>query len=348
MLLRPIFSPRIALALGVLLSVPAPGLGADREPAPVATTPRFAFHSALATNLNDALIVAGTARNDGEPELFRSGTEESCFAELPPSARLGWDLAVEFFSEVVSPGGWRGRPQSLLRLDLAGLGGEPDERARRFLGITRGFLAASAPAYEACRWGAQDAENRRWIEDLTPRLAAHGSAVARRLERFYGTPLHGLPIRVDVVATVPPTGANSIYLSPAGGHVVASSSIPESEALEIVFHEASHTLMRREDPIPRVLAEAAGELGVELPRDLWHVVLFYTTGEAVRRTLEEAGEPGYTPFLYAHERFGRGEWGHNRDAVEKAWPAYLDGERALSEAASDLLRAVGEAPGEGG
>lgn len=337
--------PLVVLVLGALLvSAPAPALPAGEGPGPVATTAHFAFHSDLATNLHDALITAGRARNDGGAELFHAGAEGSCFDDLPPSARLGWDLAVDFYARVLSPNDWSDRQQFLLRLDLAGLQEDPDEGARRFTGITRGFLAAATPAYEACRWGAQDAENRRWLEALTPRLAAHGEAVARRLERFYGTPLHGLPIRVDVVATAPPTGANSIYLSPAGGHLVVSSSIGEGDALEIVFHEASHTLMRHDDPIPRALAGTADELGLELPRDLWHVTLFYTTGEAVRRALEEAGEPPYTPYLYSYERFGTGAWGRHRDALETAWPAYLDGERTLGEAASDLLRATADAP----
>ena len=70
---------------------------------PVATTPHFAFHSDFATNLNDALMEAGRARNKGNPELFQSGAEQSCFAELAPSARAGWNHAVDFYAEIISP-----------------------------------------------------------------------------------------------------------------------------------------------------------------------------------------------------------------------------------------------------
>lgn len=333
---------RIALALGILLSAPSASLGADAERAPVATTPHFAFYSDFATNLNDALIVAGSARSRGEPELFRAGEEESCFGELAPSARAGWNRAVDYYAEIVSPADWSDRPQHLLRMDLASLVETEDDRARQFLDIAHGFLAATTPAYEACRWVAQDAENRRWVDRLKPRLAAHGSAIARRLEQLYQTPLHGLPIRVDVVSAAPPVGANTYILNP-GGHVLISSSIEEKDALETVYHEASHTLMAswRGDPLPLALEQAAKELDVRLPRDLWHVVLFYTTGEAVRRTLEAAGEPGYTPYVYAHELWN-GRWGRYREAIEKVWPAYVDGEHSLSEAALDLLRALGD------
>ena len=335
----------LALALGALPSFPGASLGAERDATPVATTPHFAFHSDLATNVHDALVVAGAAREAGEPELFGSGAEAECLAGLAPSERLGWNLAVDFYAEVVAPDGWRGRPQFLVRLDLAGIEEGLDGRGRRFTGIARGFLAAATPAYEECRWSAQDAENRRWVQALEPRLATHGAAVARRLERYYGIPLHGLPIRVDVVPTAPWSGANTVYLTPAGGHVLISSANAERLALETVFHEASHTLVRRGDPVPKALAEAAAALDVELPRDLWHVVLFYTTGEAVRRTLEEAGEPGYTPYLYSYERFAQGEWGRYRAAIETTWPAYLSGDSTLPEAARALLETVAEQDG---
>lgn len=332
---------RIVFALGVLLLAPGAVPADEGGGAAVATTPHFDFHSDFSTNLNDALVVAGAARTRERPELFGSGSDaESCFAELPGSARAGWNLAVDYYAEIVSPESWMARQQALLRFDLAGFDGELDDRARTFAGIAEGFRMAAAPAYRACRWPAQDAENRRWIEAVTKRLALHGEAIGKRLEQLYGTPWHSLPIRLDVVGSAPPVGANS-FTGPA--HILASSAIPDGEALEIVFHEGSHTLMRRQDPIQVALADAARELGVEQERlgDLWHVVLFYTTGQAVRGALEAAGEPGYTPYIDARDLWARG-WGRFRAAIESAWPGYIGGERTLTEAAHDLVRAVGE------
>ncbi len=72
------------LALGVTLFAPGAVFAAGNNGAPLAATPHFALHSDIATNLNDALVVAGSARNDGKPELFHAGSEEGpCFAELP-------------------------------------------------------------------------------------------------------------------------------------------------------------------------------------------------------------------------------------------------------------------------
>jgi hypothetical protein len=328
----------------MLLAGAAPGadLARVQERVPVFTTPHFAVYSDLATNLNDALIAAGTARNDGEPELFHSGEEKSCLGELPPSVRSAWDRAVDYYAEIISPADSFDRQQYLLREDLAGFDEQrEDAGVRRFVAIARAFRAAASPAYEECRWATQDAENRRWIDELKPRLAAHEATIARRLQELYQKRWDGLPIQVDVVETVSWSGANSVFPPPAGGHLLISPSPSEGPAaLEIVFHEASHGLALRGDPLMQALADAAAAAGVTSTGDLWHVALFHTTGEVVRRALAAAGEPDYTPMLA--EIFERGDWLRYRQAIESVWPVYLDGKHTLAEAAAALVEAFVE------
>lgn len=332
----------IVLAAAILLHVPVAAPAGAEVRVPVAATPHFAFHSDLATNLNDALIAAGAARKRGEPELFHSGAEEACFGELPPSVRSAWDRAVDYYGEIVSPANSFARQQYLLRADLAGFGDLSDDAgARRYVDIARAFRVAASPAYEACRWAAQDAENRRWIDELKPRLAAHEEAIARRLQDLYQKRWDGLPIQVDVVETVSWSGANSVFPPPAGGHLLISNSYEGPAALEIVFHEASHGLALRGDPLMQALTDAAEAAGVPSTGDLWHVALFHIIGEVVRRALAEAGEPGYTPMLA--KIFERGDWLRYRPAVESALPGYLDGEQTLAEAAAALVEAFSRA-----
>jgi hypothetical protein len=341
--MRRTYKAGVILGLGLLLFVPrtsfgqVPGQVPERAPrAPVATTPHFAFYSDFDTNLNDALVAAGVARKGGKPELFHSGAEVSCFGEMPPSARAGWDGAVDYYAKIVSPASWSDRQQYLLRVALAGFDEElKDAGARQFVEIAQGFRAAAKPAYQACRWGAQDEKNRRWIEDLKALLATDEQRLASRLEQLYGKRWNGLPIPVDVVETVNWSGANSIIRHPAGGHLLISNSYQGPAALEIVFHEASHLLMDLNDPLRQALDSAASKVDFRLPGDFWHVVLFYTTGETVRRILDAGGKPGYTPMVYGI--FDRGVWGNYRKALESAWRPYVDGERALSEAAARLI-----------
>ena len=321
----------VVVALTVAGASPSPARDSARRTA-VATTPLFAFHSDFATNVHDALLEAGRARKKGKSELFQAGEEAACFAGLAPSAQTAWNLAVDYYTQVISPKKWSDREQTLMRLDLAGVEELTRERDRRFVGIAHGFIEAATPAYEACRWDTQDARNRGWIEALVAQLSVHEKNISRRLTGLYGKPLGGLPIRVDVVETVNWSGATTWILDPDGGHIVVSNVEHGPISLEYIFHEASHTLMRREYPVQLALKQAAARLDVTLPGDLWHAVLFYTTGDAVRRILAEAGEPAYTPMLFAQNILGR-----HHEAMKSAWTAYLDGERDLQEEADDLI-----------
>ncbi len=339
--MHPVQHLLIVLAPSALLVAPGAIHGQAHAMAPVATTTHFAFYSDFATNLNDALVAAGSARKFGNPELFHSGAEASCFERQRSSAQAAWNQAVDYYSQIISPAGFDDKRQYLLRAHLASFEHQSDDAMDvQFVGIATSFMAAARPAYEACRWTVQDAENRRWIEDLNVQLATHGQEVTHRLESLYRKSWDGLPVRADIVETVSWSGANTVFLDPVGGHLLISREYQGSEALEIVFHEASHLLMGRNDPLQRALAEAASNLDRTPPDGLWHVVLFYTTGETVRRVLHQAGEPDYTPML--NGIYQRSPWGRYRDAIDSAWPAYMDGKRTLAEAAGDLVEAISE------
>ncbi len=310
---------------------------------PVAATRHFLFYSDFEPNLNDALIAAGVARRFRKPELFRDGVEAGCFAALPEPVRAGWDGAADYYTRIVSPSGSNSRERYLIRVQIAGFDEEfRDDADRQFTLIARSFRAAAAPAYRACRWAAQDAANRRWIEDLKPRLLADEGKIGPRLEDLYRQKWARERLPVDVVQTVDFSGANTILRDAGRGHILVAIENPPRSAVEVVFHEASHILMGRGAPVRQALEDAASTAGFRLPDDLWHVVLFYTTGEVVRGILDEGHAPAYTPMLY--EIFDRGSWGDYRRPLEKAWLPYVEGKATLPNAAAALIEAIRTSP----
>lgn len=328
-----------ALLAATLLAFPAQS--EDGRTA-VAVTNHFAFYSDFDTNLHDALIVAGSAQSSNAARLFDREPQKTCFEGLPMSAQLGWNLAVDYYAKVIYPGGWMRRPQFTLRQALARLPGlTDDQRTTQFLSISRSFRTAAAPAYRDCYWGARDEDNRRWIQQMLDRLEGREAPIAKRLAGLYGVDWHGLPLAVDVVEHAPPVGANTVVLEP-GGHILVATSNANLHGLEIVFHEASHTLASewRGDPLPTALASAAEETDTELPRDLWHVVLFFMTGEAVSDFLARAGHSDYETYMEVNGLW-EGRWGRYREPVEAVWPKYMTGQTSLEEAALALMRELG-------
>jgi tetratricopeptide (TPR) repeat protein len=303
---------------------------------PVFSTQRFAFFSDFETNLNDALIAAGVTGNGRRP-AFNTGAETSCFESLPRSAREDWERAAAFYARRISPAGWTSREQSALRLQLAGVPDNPDSNTRQVLDSARAERSAAAFAYRQCRWAARDSANRQFIALARSWLGTHEEVVARRLEQLYERAWTGLPILVDVTETVSWSGANSFILDDGGGHLLISTAYVGPSALEVVFHESSHLLMVRNSPVRRALEAAASAASYRLPDDLWHVVLFYQTGEVVRQAIFSRSR-GYVPMV--NEIFGRGTWTEFRTALESEWLPYVEGRRSLTDAATGLIRSL--------
>jgi hypothetical protein len=111
--------------------------------------------------------------------------------------------------------------------------------------------------------------------------------------------------------------------------------------MEILFHEASHTLVHpRFGAVGEALAEASRDAGLARPpAELWHVILFYTTGRVVESRLEATDAGPYEPYLYSEGLFERA-WPEYRAPVETWWQPYIDGETTMSEAMAALVDAL--------
>ncbi len=332
----------LVCGLFLLLVAASASLAQTPKRVPVATMAHFVFYSDFETNLNDALINAGVARRFHKPQLFHDGDEVACFGKLPPFERSAWERAVDYYAETISPSGPVSFQRYLLYAQLAGFDDALNEEDRRYVEIAQSFRAAAAPAYKTCRWSAQDEANRKWIEAVKPQLAADDQKAATRVQELYQTKWTSLPIPVDIVQTVDFSGANTILGKSGTGHILVAIENEAPYALEVVFHEASHILMDHNAPIRKSLEKAASSANFKLPGDLWHVVLFYTTGEAVRQILEEEGKPGYKPMLYGI--FDRGVWVEYRVALESTWKPYVDGKQTLAEASAALIDALKKQP----
>jgi hypothetical protein len=303
------------------------------EDAPVTRTARFELYSRFEFNLHDRLRQWAVLDD-------RSGA--ACLAGVSNADREGWDRAVTAFQalrpDVVPP-----RLELRLRYALF----RPDDGSMdESLGVVptwyRPALAAGGSAYRRCWWQDDDRRNRDWIVTLTARLIRSETDLARRLEAAHRVSLPTERIPIDVVPTVDYSGANTVVHP---HHILMSSTQPGYGGfggLELVFHEASHTVVNPgSDGSSAALRHAAEKQGVPLPRDLWHVVLFFTAGDATKKTVREIwGEP-YQQYLYGSGLFQRA-WPQWREPLERAWQPYLDGRTSLEAAASELVAAVAQ------
>jgi hypothetical protein len=322
----------LVLLLGVLgasAAVPQPVKLPDRGGALVAASRTFLFYSDPVTNLHDFLVWNARSNEPVEPA-------PACLAGLPAEQRAAFEHALLHYRVFATPAG--NRLLIALRYRLAGFGdfGLADTTA---IEAALAELPPAAPAYERCWWPTHDARNRRWVEALMPLLAAHEEALSDRLGELYGQELNR-PLPVDVVSYGSLSGADSVG---DPDHLLVSSIEPANAgyaALEIVFHEASHTVFGPR-PTGRLWTEleaAAKATGAPLAPNVWHAMLFYTTGSAVRARLTEQGVD-YVQYLYAQGLFER-SWPLYREPLERLWQPYVDGRVPMVEAVRQLIDAL--------
>jgi hypothetical protein len=198
----------------------------------------------------------------------------------------------------------------------------------------RAILAAAAPVYRRHAWPADERAGRALVARVTPLVARLGPTLRATLAGTYRATWPAAPIRVDVAAYAGPFGAYTVD-DPA--HITIAGPDPRhagDAALEILFHEASHLLV---EPLERGLAAAYAARAEPVPPTLWHAVLFYTTGERVRRQLGAA----YVTYADGNDLWTRApDWAAYRPLLERYWQPYLDGTTSFDQALAALADAL--------
>lgn len=305
----------------------------------------FRFHSRFWPNLHhfayeQALLTAAPPRPRGSTGQIAS------VDELPANEAASWNAALTFYRDSLIDRDLL-FDDDLIELDwiLGGLAGGADEEALVEAGVPgplAAVLAAAAPVYRRYWWPGHDAANRRWIEPHEGLVVHYGDELSAELAGAYQAEWPGEVIQVDVLTYANWAGA---YTSRNPAHIRISSSLEEHRewgGLESVYHEASHTMVGgRRGAVAVAIRQAAEEAGVERPRWLWHAIIFYTTGELVRRALQQDTAVFFVPYairvgLWRRDEERQAEFA----ALQEHWQPYLDGQTDFEPAIAAVVQAI--------
>ena len=304
--------------------------------------PVFEFHSGFWLNLHHLLYQQARAVRD---KAATKSPAESDKATLTPEEQRAWQESLDFYA--ISLAG-----QDLLfngdmvniKNRLAEMEGERDLEKSGLRPDLVSALERAAPIYRTHWWQTHDQENRAWVAGVAPLVEQLGGGLSRKLAEVYQSKWPEGRIRVDVSHVANWAGA---YTSLDPLHITISSSAPANQglaALEILFHEGSHALAgAARDEIVRECRTR----NKPIPRDLWHALIFYTTGEVVRRTLADAlharqvnpPEKDYMPYAYRQGLYRRG-WQNYLRVLERHWLAYLDGDVEFDRAIARMVASL--------
>ena len=272
-------------------------------------------------------------------EIFRRGANRTLGidpASLEEADRTAWASAIEIYTEVAKRDLFdRAEMQTSNTLAMT----KDDARLRDGLldARTTTALNAAAPIFRARLWMARQRDNDAWNAAAKTLTDRHQDAMAAALAKAYGITWPREPYLVDAVGE---TGPNSGFTHepPAGfaAHVHASVGSVRNTGnapLELMFHEASH-VPAVSGRISRMIADECARQKLDVPRDLDHFMIMFTTGEVTRRELERTGSPGYVPYIYRYDQLPPAVL----SAFERHWRPYLEGKAPVEQALRDLVR----------
>jgi hypothetical protein len=291
---------------------------------PAAPRALFDFHIGFWVNLHQRLYAESGLRP--VPDSLHAPMAED---------QAAWDAAVALYRERYSQRGLLTllTNEELARLNhqLGGAEAASDLAAAGVAPELREALESAASVYRRHLWPADEQAGGALVARLQPLVANFGPSLSSRLPRVYQAPWPIAPIRVEVARYAGPVGAYT------DDRITMAARDPRHEgraALEILFHEASHLLS---EPIDRIIAEACAANGRPVPPTLWHAILFYVTGELVRRELG----PDYVPYADRNQLWTRGQdWTAYQPLLTRFLPEYFDGKQTLRATIDQIITAL--------
>jgi hypothetical protein len=326
--------------------------------------PVFEFHSGFWVNLHHFLYLQARL-SEGNSSSMNNGRGQASpdealasLIDFPEKEIQAWHDAVAFYAKDLA------RRDLLLNGDMQNINDRladmetcPDLAGKTSPSCNSGLspeliqaLERAAPVFRLHWWPEQDRANREWIAQVSPLVRRLGVELSGQLADVYQQTWPPNRLRVDVVWY---GGGYGAYTSLAPTHVTISSHDARNRGLygfEVLFHESSHALA---GSVSSAIAREFRQRDKPIPRELWHALLFYTTGELVRRDVlygsaptlnqqdnqSDNSSPGYQTYA---TRFGlySGSWARFRGMLDLYWLPYLDGSISFDTAIARLAAAM--------
>lgn len=274
---------------------------------------------------------------------------EARFGPVPPPAGVAGNDLVKWKKAVDDYRAFLGRKHPIFTKELIDMNAAlsatkgatlPDSIPRAAAAV----LDAAMPLYRLGQWTEDDRANRFWISLAGPMLASAGEELVAAHEKAYG---RAFPKRivVDVASFGWEFGAYTVGTGELAHAVIQSVDNPGGEgfyALESLLHEPSHVIVDAgSGAIGEDIARVTKETGIRPYANLWHAILFYTSGELTRRALARRGVLDYKPIItLMYDRQFRGM----KQSLETHWQAYLDGKESREAAIRRIVTETAPPP----
>jgi hypothetical protein len=345
--------------LGLLTVAAARPCHAQQVDSMYGPLPVFEFHSGFWVNLHHFLYHEARARLASQDARQSPSAKSAAIikpsVKLSPSEQKAWDDAVSYYIANYA------QKDLLINIDLILLKNQLEdfEDCDEVTGRKQSRCDAGLPGkigpildsvaliYRTHWWPDQDRANRRWVIRVAPLVREQGVGISQRLADIYQTHWPNEKIRVDVCAYANSAGAYTT-LDPL--RVTIASADPRNqgpEALEVLFHEASHGIAA---PVEAAISRECKQRDKPIPRDLWHALIIYTTVQVLQPVFNDSAagntdaprQPSQStavPYALQDILSQRG-WDQYHLLLDLYWQPYLNGRVTFDDAIAHLISAA--------
>ena len=298
----------------------------------------FDFHSDFWINLHHFLYLVALSEKTpkGPHPATMNQVDVETLNTLSENERAAWNQAVSYYADsMIEHDLLFDENMGGLKNQLEDAGTSRDLASANLPAELKQVLLKAAPIYRKYWWARHDAQNRQWVAQLEPLVERYGESLKDSLIRIYEVPWPSHPVRVDATVYASQYGA---YTTNDPTRPTISTTDPANQgnaALEIVFHETSHGMMKK---VMDVMSEAARNVNGSnqskafRSRTLWHAVLFYTAGELVAEQI-----PEYVPYADKNGLWMRAWPSPDRSLIVQDWKPHMNGSVELQPALTKLV-----------
>lgn len=292
---------------------------------------KFTFHSNFWVNLHHFLYQQ--AKNKYVAKQY-AVPERAILANLKEKDKAAYEQAIAYYKKSILNRSYFNR-QSIDTKSL--LIQNKSTKKLRKKGLDQSLskvLNKFAPVYKKHFWPLHHQANSKTIQTYLPKIQKFESDAFHLISTWGQNSWPQQKIRVDISKFANWAGAYTTN-KPT---IVTISSVDKrhqgSLFLEILFHEASHSIISgRRYAVATAIKEAAQVLDTKAPRGLWHYILFYFAGKATQKQLKAEGN---SHRLYMQGR--RLVLPQNFALMEKSFAPYFAGKATLQEAITPIMK----------
>jgi hypothetical protein len=189
--------------------------------------------------------------------------------------------------------------------------------------------------YKKYYWSEQDKKNRDFVLSKVKTIKGIESDVMTNFSKYYQYNFNGKKFRIDLTDYATFFSAYTTT-EPYVSATISSTTKKHqgTQGIEVIFHEISHAMI---DSVFMMQQKICTNRNLAFDHNVWHSILFYSTGMFVKTALAKVGVNHELYLLKNKITDFNPEVKKTMNTITDYWQQYLDGKLSMQSAMEHIL-----------